>query len=197
VRRTGYAFNTLSSTGGDETNMRCTPLEAGEEKQMGKRNNKLRRGAFGVIATAVLFVSQFGFAQDLPDSPSVTMGLFPSIESANKTNKRNIPAPAGRGPFIDGDVADLSYWSSTAALFATTIVNVEMTARCSREHTCMTAIDSGIGRGRMYAYTLPTDFLVSYLAYRLKPKTHLWIVPQIALTGGNLFSAGRSYGRIR
>jgi hypothetical protein len=159
-----------------------------------KLNNKLRRRTFGVIATAVLFVSQVGFAQQLPDAPSFTMGLFPSIKSANKSG---IPAPAGRAPFIDGRVADLSYWSSTAALFATTIVNVELTARCSRERSCMTEIDPGVGRGRMYAYTLPTDFLISYLAYRLKPKTHLWIVPQIALTGGNLFSAGRSYGRIR
>jgi hypothetical protein len=159
-----------------------------------KLNNRLRRSTFAVIATSILFVSQLGLAQQLPDAPSFTLGLFPSMKSENQ---RSIPAAAVRAPFIDGHAADLSYWSSTAALFATTIVNVELTARCSREHTCMTSIDPGVGRGQMYAYTLPTDFLVSYLAYRLKPKTRLWIVPQIALTGGNLFSAGRSYGRIR
>jgi hypothetical protein len=182
------------SNRGDWDKYEMQTFKTGWENQMIKLNSKLRRSAFGVIATAVLFVSQVGFAQELPDAPSFTMGLFPSIKSANN---RSMPAPAGRAPFIDPRIADLSYWSSTAALFATTIVNVELTARCSKEHTCMTVIDPGIGRGRMYAYTLPTDFLVSYLAYRLKPKTHLWIVPQIVLTGGNLFSAGRSYGRIR
>jgi hypothetical protein len=110
-------------------------------------------------------------------------------------------APAARRPWIDPYVADFAYWDSTFALVGTTVLNVEMTARCSERGTCLTWIASGSAAGsthlRLYAYTLPADAAFSYLAYRLKPKHKWWMVPNALVTAANLFSAGRSYGRLQ
>jgi hypothetical protein len=147
------------------------------------------------VAFMLFMLSGLAAPQNLPDSPGVTVGLFPSAALA--AGVVTMPPPAALGPWINPTVADAPYWSSTAALFATTLANVELTTRCSEQHTCLTQIAPGSTRLTLYAYTLPTDLLVSYLSYKLKGKTHFWIVPQVLLTGANLFSAGRSYGRIR
>ena len=139
----------------------------------------------------------------VPDAPGVTVGTFPAVEPWIKSewasSKKSGAAPvAAKAPRIDPQVADSSYWAATASLAGTTVANVELTARCEEEGTCLTWINPGKGsdRGRLYAYTVPSNFALDYLAYKLKGKTRFWIVPQMAFTAANLFSAGRSYGRI-
>jgi hypothetical protein len=148
----------------------------------------------------LLVLGGLGTAQDLPDAPSATVA-----SSQKRQNKHHFEgaAPAGRRPWLashillmDSTTANSTYWASTLTLFGTTIVNVETTSRCAAERTCLTMIDPGATRGQMYLYTMPTDIAISYLTYKLKGKTHWWWVPQAAVSGANLFSAGRSYGRI-
>lgn len=155
-----------------------------------------------IAVIALLLLSEIGFAQNLPDAPGVSVGSFPSGQSENTfgpstPSKSRDYAVAAKKPLIDLNVADSVYWDSTFALVGSTVVNVEMTARCSEEHTCLTWITNTPSRGRLYAYTLPVDAALSYLAYKLKGKTHLWAMPQMTFTAANLFSAGRSYGRIQ
>jgi hypothetical protein len=164
-------------------------------------NNMPRKHSTVIIA--LLLLTAFGVAQELPDAPGVTVGVFPPNGLANRSNVskssilRGAP-PAGKGPWIDPTIADANYWHSTAALFGSTIINVEMTARCSEEHTCLTQISPGSARAKLYLYTLPADVGLSYLAYRLKGRgSHWWSVPQVVFTAANLFSAGRSYGRVQ
>lgn len=160
-----------------------------------------RRSYAPVIALFLL--TAFGVAQDLPDSPGVTVGVFTSnrVAASSTTNRPSLSggaAPAGKGPWIDFRIADISYWNSTAALVGTTIANVELTSRCAEQRTCLTEIAPNTTRGRLYLYTLPTDLALSYISYRLKGRgVHGWWLPQVMFAGANLFSAGRSYGRIK
>ncbi len=207
----------------------------------------MKRRICFLVMVAFFFASKVGYAQDLPDAPSVTVGTFPSAGSWMKSewakskksgavsvaveapridphvpdapkvtvgtfpsaepwvksewvrSKKSGEVPvAAEAPPIDPHVADASYWAATTALATTTVANVELTARCQEEGTCLTWINPGKGsdRGRLYAYTIPSNFALDYLAYKLKGKTRLWILPQMAFTAANLFSAGRSYGRI-
>ncbi len=143
----------------------------------------------------LLSLSIGGIAQNLPDAPSTTLGNVSSNGIESKPVIKGA-APAGRGPWLD--MADSRYWAATTALFGTTIVNVEMTARCAEQRTCLTEIAPGSNRAKLYAYTLPTDVALSILAYKLKSRSRwLWALPPLAFTAANLFSAGRSYGRIR
>jgi hypothetical protein len=149
-----------------------------------------------VVAIALFLLSGVVVAQQLPDAPSVIVGRFPPTPGFS-TTRSTTPPVAAIAPVIEPTVADVTYWISTSALVGTTFVNVEITARCAEQHTCLTQIAPSSTRLKLYAYTLPTDLLVSYLSYKLKSKTRWWIVPQVILTGANLFSAGRSYGRIQ
>lgn len=144
----------------------------------------------------LLLLTGVGIAQELPDAPGVQVGTFPSPKSLTKFSKNGAPVAAQR-PLVDPTIADSAYWTSTGALFATTFVNVEMTARCVEQHTCLSSIAPNASRGRLYAYTLPTDGLLSFLSYKLKSKRRWWALPELTFTTGNLFSAGRSYGRLR
>jgi hypothetical protein len=152
--------------------------------------------SFSAVVAGLFVLSGMGLAQNLPDAPSVNVGTFPSARSTVSHVMPSTPIAATK-PLIDPTVADATYWASTSALFATTFVNVELTTRCSEEHTCLTWIAPGSTRQTLYAYTLPTDVLVSFLSYKLKRRVRWWMVPQVVLTSGNIFSAGRSYGRIR
>jgi hypothetical protein len=156
---------------------------------------------YATLVIALLVLSEIGQAQNLPDAPSVTVGSFPSVQVGTlaviSPSQSGGAAVSGKWPWIDMNVADTTYWNSTFALVGSTVLNVEMTARCSQQGTCLTYIAPHASRARLYAYTLPTDAALSYLAYRLKPKTHLWALPQLMFTGANLFSAGRSYARIQ
>jgi hypothetical protein len=158
-----------------------------------------------LILTALLLSHAAALSQNLPDAPSVTANSSPAPQgdSMARAEKHwgSSAAPAARRPWIDPYVADFAYWDSTFALVGTTVLNVEMTARCSERGTCLTWIASGSAAGsthlRLYAYTLPADAAFSYLAYRLKPKHKWWMVPNALVTAANLFSAGRSYGRLQ
>jgi hypothetical protein len=156
-----------------------------------------------IIAVVILLLlSELAFAQNLPDAPSAAVGSFPSGQGGSTfgpstSSKSGDYAVAAKKPLIDLNIADSAYWDSTFALVGSTVVNVEMTARCSEQHTCLTWITNTPSRGRLYAYTLPVDVALSYLAYKLKGKTHLWALPQMTFTAANLFSAGRSYGRLQ
>jgi hypothetical protein len=106
---------------------------------------------------------------------------------------------AAKAPLIDPQVADSSYWAATGALATTTILNVELTARCAQQGTCLTWISGGTGasHAQLYAYTVPTNIALDYLGYKLKQRSRFWMVPQMIFTSANLFSAGRSYGRLQ
>ena len=157
-----------------------------------------------LVVMMLLPFSAIGFAQDLPDAPGVVVGSFSPGPSPSARSSSSVSAqtpPAAKGPFIDPQVADATYWDYTAALVGSTVLNVEMTARCSERGTCLTWIASGSAGGstrlRLYAYTLPADAALSFLAYKLKGRTRLWILPDALATAANLFSAGRSYGRLQ
>lgn len=157
-----------------------------------------------IVVTLLLLFAGIGFAQDLPDSPGVVVGSFspgPNPSPRSSSSGATQTPPAAKRPFIDPQVADDPYWEFTGALLGATILNVEMTARCSERGTCLTWIASGSASGstrlKLYAYTLPADAAVSFLAYKLKGKTRLWVLPQALATAANLFSAGRSYGRLQ
>ena len=150
------------------------------------------------ITTIVLLssLSRFGLAQSPPDAPSAQVDVAPS--TSFQTSYRNDgPAAPARRPWLDPMTADSTYWATTGGLFSTTFVNVEMTARCAEQHTCLTGIATGSSRLKLYAYTLPADIALSYLTYKLKPTKRWWAVPDLIFTAANLFSAGRSYDRIR
>jgi hypothetical protein len=155
------------------------------------------------LVIALFLLTTVGVAQDLPDSPGVTVGVFTSnqVAASSTKNRQSLSGgavPAGKGPWIDFRIADVDYWNSTAALVGTTIANVELTSRCAEQRTCLAEIAPDATRGRLYLYTLPTDLALSYLSYRLKARGfHGWWLPEVMFTGANLFSAGRSYGRIR
>lgn len=155
----------------------------------------------------LILLTSFGvsLAQNLPDAPSVAVSTFPaatgsSLSGPNSSSYQGA-APSAKAPFIDLQIADSAYWDYTAALTGSTILNVEMTARCSERGTCLTWIAAGSAEGstrlRLYAYTLPADAAISWLTYKLKRKTRLWILPPALVTAANLFSAGRSYGRLQ
>jgi hypothetical protein len=112
-----------------------------------------------------------------------------------------MPVAAAKGPLINPEIADDPYLGYMSAMWGSTILNVEMTARCSARGTCLTWIASGSAsgstRGKLYAYTLPTDAALTYLTYKLKAKTRWWVLPPVLVTAANLFSAGRSYGRLQ
>jgi hypothetical protein len=158
------------------------------------------------IIIALFLLSGIALAQDdLPDAPSVAVGSFPASVNggmgARPTPSTSMQPVAAKGPWIDPQVADGAYWGYSSALLGSTILNVEMTARCSERGTCLTWIFNGSSAGaarlRLYAYTLPTDAAISYLAYTLKRKNKKWwAVPSALLTAANLFSAGRSYSRL-
>lgn len=148
-----------------------------------------------LLIMPVLLIGMGG-AQALPDAPSVALGAFPPSNATAMSTSYVTPS-AGRKPLVDPAVADGSYWGSTFALVSSTIVNVEITARCSEEHTCLTWIANGPSRIDLYAYTLPTDAALSYLSYKLKSKTRFWMLPDALFTAANLFSAGRSYDRLQ
>jgi len=152
-----------------------------------------------IVAAVCLLLSGFGIAQNLPDAPSVSVGSFPSVEFLSRPVMQGGggAAFAATDGYAESRTLDAAYWESTTALLGTTVANVELTARCSEQRTCLTEIAPGSARAQLYAYTLPTDVAVSYLAYRLKGKTRLWRLPQMVLTAANVFSAGRSYGRIQ
>jgi hypothetical protein len=159
------------------------------------------------IMIMLLVLSGIGFAQDLPDAPSVAVGAFPTALNANPpamgtSSTTYIAPPAAKGPWIDPQIADGAYWSYTSALVGSTALNVEMTARCSERGTCLTWIFGGTSAGsarlRLYAYTLPADAAISYLAYTMKRKgkSKWWVLPPALVSAANLFSAGRSYSRL-
>ncbi len=168
---------------------------------MRQLETKIKRGMPKITLIVILFLllRGSGSAQNFPDAPSATTGAFPSAGEANeevhRVSQSGAP-PSARKPWIDPTVADATYWGTTFGLVGATIVNVEMTARCSEQHTCLTEIAPGSSRVRLYAYTLPTDAALSYLTYKLKSKTRLWMLPDALFTAANVFSAGRSYGRI-
>jgi hypothetical protein len=158
------------------------------------------------IIVALFVLSGIALAQDLPDAPSVAVGAFPSPTNARmgvtQNSSTSMPPPAAKGPWIDPQVADGGYWGYSSALLGSTILNVEMTARCSERGSCLTWIFSGTSAGsarlQLYAYTLPTDAAISYLAYTLKRKnSKWWALPPALVTAANLFSAGRSYSRLQ
>lgn len=147
------------------------------------------------VIAVLLSLSGFTLAQSFPDAPSATSSVPSSTLVASKPKTSGAWA-AARGPWLDTRNADVSYWNSTAALFGTTILNVELTARCAEQHTCLTSIAPYSTRGELYAYTLPTDVALSILSLKLKNGHRWWMIPQVTFTAGNLFSAGRSYGRL-
>lgn len=150
-----------------------------------------------VIPLALLLLTGIAIGQTVPDAPSATVGAFPSVAVANTSSSMVATPPAARKPWIDLTVADSAYWNYTYALVGSTIVNVEMTARCSEQHKCLTQIADGASRGDLYAYTLSTDAALSYLTYKLKTKTRFWAMPDALFIAANLFSAGRSYDRLQ
>jgi len=168
---------------------------------MKQLETKIKRGTRKIALIVILFLllRGSGSAQNFPDAPSATTGTFLSAGEANagvhRVSQSGAP-PSATKPWIDPTVADATYWGTTVGLAGSTIVNVEMTARCSEQHTCLTEIAPGSSRVRLYAYTLPTDAALSYLTYKLKSKTRLWMLPDALFTAANVFSAGRSYGRI-
>jgi hypothetical protein len=165
-----------------------------------------KRRTYLLVMIALLMTAGVGLAQDqnLPDAPGVAVGSFPSAPTWSKsalattTRAGGVPVDA-RAPWIDPRIADSAYWSATAALGGSTIANVELTVRCEAAGTCLTWLN-GVkqsDRGRLYAYTLPSNVALDYLAYKMKGKTRFWILPQMAFTVANVFSAGRSYGRLQ
>jgi hypothetical protein len=154
------------------------------------------------VLITLLLLGGLSVAQSLPDAPgisdtpAITVGSFPPAQQVGHPFNHGAIA-AAEGPLIEPTVADAHYWASTLALVGTTIANVELTARCSERHTCLTEISPGSTRATLYAYTLPTDLILSCVSYKLKKTTRWWMVPQLVFTGANLFSAGRSYGRLQ
>jgi hypothetical protein len=147
------------------------------------------------IVIAFLLLSGLAVAQDLPDAPSATAGDFSSAAFLNRPVMTGASV-AATAPRINPNILDAAYWTSTSALVGTTITNVELTTRCAEKHTCLTSIAPGSTRLKLYAYTLPTDALLSYATYELKARTHWWPVPDLVFTAANIFSAGRSFGRV-
>jgi hypothetical protein len=167
-------------------------------RPMTNAESRMRRQLLCTIT--LLLWGGIATAQILPDAPSVATGAFPSpaIESGQTVVNASKPGavPAARGPWIDPKVADLNYWGATSALLGTTILNVDLTARCASQRTCLTWLASDSTKRDLYLYTLPTDAALSYLTYKLKAKRRWWILPDAVFTAANIFSAGRSYGRL-
>jgi hypothetical protein len=151
------------------------------------------------ILIIALLLCGVATAQNFPDAPGVSSSTSTSATGSQATfeNASQSGAPAAaRKPWIDPKTADLNYWGATSALLGTTVLNVELTARCANQHTCLTFIASSSTERDLYLYTLPTDAALSYLTYKLKAKKRWWILPDAIVSAANIFSAGRSYGRL-
>jgi hypothetical protein len=146
------------------------------------------------IVIAFLLLSGLAFAQDLPDAPSAAAGNFAPAKFESRPVMTGASA-AAIAPRINPDVLDAAYWTTTSALVSTTVVNVELTTRCAEQRTCLTSIAPGSTRVKLYAYTLPTDALLSYATYKLKARTRWWPLSDLIFTAANVFNAGRSFGR--
>lgn len=171
---------------------RCNPNP--NESYNNMTQHKSPRNLILMFVAALFLFSGIGHTQQLPDAPSVAVGAFPSPElKPEPAVSRGMIA--AKAPLID--VSDPAYWTASAALLGSTIINVEFTARCAQEHTCLTSIAPDASRARLYAYTLSTDAALSFLSYKLRGKSRWWMLPQVIFTSANLFSAGRSYGRLR
>lgn len=132
-------------------------------------------------------------AQGLPDAPHISRA---SPQRDTRRFHREIPPTAARQPWFDTREIDSSYWASTTALIGATVLNVELTAHCSEQGTCLHVIGNK-SRATLYAYTLPVDVIVSLVSLHFKSNNKAWYLPQALLTGASMFSAGRSYGRLR
>jgi hypothetical protein len=143
----------------------------------------------------------------LPDAPSTSAS---QNQNQNPDNAAPAPvsnrhyyqgaSPAAKGGNFRADrrVADWKYLGLTGGMFGASLANVDLTHRCEAEGTCSFLPHPLSRRAFMYGIGIPADFGIAYVSYRLK-KNHnsFWIVPEVLVTGANLYVAAHSWSRLK
>jgi len=160
--------------------------------------------AFSILALTSVLPLRASDA-GLPDAPSAsqTQDSAPTLSAPVRTSNRHYyqgAAPAARGGRfgVDRSVIDLKYSALTGAMFGASVADAMLTHRCEAEGTCSFLPYPTSRRAFMYGVGIPADIGVAYLSYRLK-KNHnpMWIVPEVLVTGANLFVAAHSWKRLK
>jgi len=123
---------------------------------------------------AVTLASAPGPSMPLPDAPSAQP-------------RRTSAPPSALGPIGNPEVKDKQFMLVNSVMFGSSMVNVELTARCINSGAC-TAVPGPLrSRGALYGLGLPIDLGVTVLGYHLKRSGHRWwFVPAAAVTAGNV-----------
>ena len=138
-------------------------------------------------------------ANSLPDAPGFTQTDQDPAPASWWRRSSRVGAPAaGSGLRFDSPVSDGRFWEVNAAMFSSSIVNVEMATRCLAQKTCADVPSPCRSRWAMYGLGLPADGAVSYLGYYLKRRgNRWWFVPSVAVTFANAYVAYHWAGRVR
>ena len=128
-------------------------------------------------------------------TPPVTMASAASpsmpLPDAPSAQRRSSAAPpSGLAPIANPEVKDKQFFLVNGVMFASSIANVELTARCFNSGAC-TAVPGPLrSRGALYGLGLPADVGATVLGYYLKRSGHRWwFVPAAAVTAGNVVYA--------
>src|SRR5437588_1044030 len=125
-------------------------------------------------STPAVTLAAAGPSMPLPDAPSAQP-------------RRASAPPSALGPIANPEVKDKQFMLVNSVMFGSSMVNVELTARCINSGAC-TAVPGPLrSRGALYGLGLPIDRGVTVLGDHLKRSGHRWwFVPAAAVTAGNV-----------
>jgi hypothetical protein len=144
---------------------------------------------------------------DLPDAPSTSQSQSQSenpdnaspAPMSNRHSYQGATPGAKGGSFgVDRRVVDWKYAALTGGMFGASLANVDLTHRCEAEGTCSFLPYPLSRRAFMYGIGIPADLGIAYVSYRLKRNHNpFWIVPEVLVTGANLYVAAHSWSRLK
>jgi len=138
----------------------------------------------------------------LPDPPSASAegapAVPPELAPPVSPGSSRGPAPAGRGGWSEWPAADAKLWGMTGLLGASSIANVELSLRCTWQHSCAYVPVPLRRRAALYGIGLPTDAGLSYLTLRMKAdRSRFWWLPDALATAANAYVGVHAAHRLR
>jgi len=129
---------------------------------------------------------------DLPDAPSASAAAGPAMQPEPgppvSPGSSRPPTPAARGRWSELHAADAKLWGMTGLLGSSSIANVELSLRCTWQHSCAYVPVPLRRRAALYGIGLPTDGGLSYLTLRMKAsRSRFWWVPDALATAANAY----------
>jgi len=138
----------------------------------------------------------------LPDAPSActedASAAPPESAPPVSPGSSRGPAPAGRGGWSEFHAADARLWGMTGLLGASSIANVELSLRCTWQHSCAYVPVPLRRRAALYGIGLPTDAGLSYVTLRMKAsRWRFWWLPDALATAANGYVGVHAAHRLR